>query len=102
MTGHHTTLKTGKINYKALRKIDPEAARLAVIEYLKTNKGNISEAARPFGIQRTVVYNILKKEEEGDLKDRSRAPLHSPSKTLAKIEDKVVEAKNQTHLGAKG
>ncbi|KUK55073.1 MAG: hypothetical protein XD79_0755 [Atribacteria bacterium 34_128] len=67
MTGHRTTWKTGKINYKVLRKINPEAARLAVIEYLSTNKGNISEAARIFGIQRTVVYDILKKEEEGDL-----------------------------------
>jgi hypothetical protein len=45
MTGHRTTLKAGKINYKVLRKINPEAARLAVIEYLKTNKGNISKAA---------------------------------------------------------
>lgn len=98
MTGHHTTWKTGKINYKVLRKINPEAARLAVIEYLSTN---ISEAARIFGIQRTVVYDILKKEEEGDLEDRSRAPLHSPYKTPAEIEDRVVEAKNQTHLGAK-
>jgi transposase len=100
-TGHRTTLKGGKINYKVLRRINPEAARLAVIEYLKTNKGNISEATRVFGIQRTVVYDILKKEEEGDLRDRSRAPLHSPYKTPGETEDKVVEAKNQTHLGSK-
>jgi hypothetical protein len=45
MIGHRTTLKGGKINYQVLRRINPEAARLAVIEYLKTNKGNISEAA---------------------------------------------------------
>jgi len=101
MIGHRTTLKGGKINYKVLRRINPEAARLAVIEYLKTNKGNISEAARVFGIQRTVVYDILKKEEEGDLRDQSRAPLRSPYKTPAEIEDRVVEAKNQTPLEAK-
>ncbi|MDP2960122.1 MAG: hypothetical protein Q8N71_01750, partial [candidate division Zixibacteria bacterium] len=53
------------------------------------------------GLQRTVVYDILKKKKEGDLKDRSRAPLHSPYKTPDKIEDKVVKAKNQTHLGPK-
>ena len=82
MIGHRTTLKAEKINYQVLRKINPEAARLAVIEYLKTNKGNISEAARVFGIQRTVVYDLLKKEEEGDLRDRSLAPLHSPYKKL--------------------
>ena len=101
MNGHRTTLKAGKINYKVLRKINPEAARLAVIEYLSTNKGNISDAARVFGLQRTVVYDILKKKKEGDLKDRSRAPLHSPYKTPDKIEDKVVKAKNQTRLGPK-
>jgi transposase len=101
MTGHRISLTTARINYKTLRKINPEAARLAVIEYLSTNKGNISDAARVFGIQRTVVYDILKKKKEGDLKDRSRTPLHSPDKTPGETEDKVVEAKNQTHLGSK-
>jgi len=100
-TGHRISLTTARINYKTLRKINPEAARLAVIEYLSTNKGNISESARVFGIQRTVVYDILKKKKEGDLKDRSRAPLHSPYQTPVKIEDQVVETKNQTHLGPK-
>ena len=93
MTGHRTTLKAEKINCLVLRKINPEAARLAVIEYLKTNKGNISEAARVFGIQRTVVYDILKKKGAGILKDRSRAPLHSPYKTPGETEDQVVEPK---------
>ena len=74
MTGPRTTWKAGKINYKVLGKINPEAARLAVIEYLSPNKGNISEAARVLGIRRTVVYDILKKKKEGDLKDGSRAP----------------------------
>jgi len=40
-TGHRTILKAGKIDYKVLRKINPEVAKLAVIEYLSTNKGNI-------------------------------------------------------------
>ena len=74
MTGHRTTWKAGKINYKVLGKINSEAARLTVIEYLSTDKGNISEAVRTCGIQRTVVYDILKKKKEGDLKDSSRAP----------------------------
>jgi hypothetical protein len=38
MIGHRTTLKGGKINYKALRRINPEVDRLTIIEYLKTNK----------------------------------------------------------------
>jgi len=85
MTGHCIPQVT-RIDYRSLRKVNPQAARWAVLEYLKNNKGNISEAVRIFGIQRVVVYDILKKKREGNLKDRSRAPLYSP---------------NQARLGAK-
>ena len=97
--GLRTPLPRGKIDYKQLRRINHEAARKAVLEYLKTNNRNISEAALIFGINRTVVYDIIKKEREGDLKDRSRAPKHQPRKTPAAIEDKVIEIKNKTRLG---
>jgi len=82
-------MKTGiLISYKELRKINPEAARLAVLEYLRANELNISETAKIFGINRPVVYDILKKEKEGDLSDRSKAPKISPSKTSQAVEDK--------------
>ena len=97
--GLRTPLPRGKIDYKQLRRINHEAARKAVLEYLKTNNRNISEAALIFGINRTVVYDIIKKEREGDLKDKSRAPKHQPRKTPAAIEDKVIEIKNKTRLG---
>jgi hypothetical protein len=45
-----------RIDYKALREVNPEAARLAVLEYLKTNGGNRADAARVFGINRSAVY----------------------------------------------
>lgn len=63
-----------KIDYKKLRQLNPETARLAVLEYLSSNGGNISDCARTFAIQRVVVYDILKKSREGNLKDRSKAP----------------------------
>lgn len=62
------------IDYKNLRKISPEAARTTVLQYLKSNRGNIADCARVFGIERAVVYDILKKQKERDLKDRSKAP----------------------------
>jgi hypothetical protein len=39
-------------DYKPLRKINIQVARQAVIEYLKANGRNISQAARAFGITR--------------------------------------------------
>jgi len=88
-----------RIDYKALRKHSPETARETILHYLKSNGGNKTEAARVFGVNRTVIYDILKKEKEGDLKDRARTPHHQPNKTKPEIEDKVIEMRNKTHLG---
>lgn len=90
-----------RIDYKTLRRVNPQAARQAVLEYLKTNRGNIADAARVFGINRPVVYDIKRKLNEGDLTDRSKAPKYQPGKTPVKTEDKVIAAKNKTRLGPK-
>jgi len=97
--GRRTSQPNGKIDYKQIRKINPEAARRAVIEYLRTNGHNISQAALIFSINRTVVYDIINKEAEGNLGDRSRVPEHQPQKTPQLIEDKIVEIKNKTRFG---
>lgn len=95
-------METGaRIDYKKLRAINPEAARRALLEYLKTNNHNIANTAKAFAINRPIVYDILKKEREGDLKDRSKRPKNSPNKTPEEIEDKVIEVKNKTRLGPK-
>ena len=88
-----------RIDYKTLRQINPEAARKAVLEYLKTNGGNKAEAARVFGVKRIVVYDILKKAGEGDLRDRPKTPKHQPNKTPLEVEQKVIAVRNKTRLG---
>ncbi len=97
------SLSEGRIDYKEIRRINPEAARRAVLEYPsstgRTKEGNISQAGRLFGINRAVVYDIIKKDREGDLKDCSKGPKHQPRKTSALIEDKVIGVKNRTRLG---
>lgn len=90
-----------KINYKKLRSINPETARTAVLDYLQSNGKNISDCAKVFGVQRVVVYDIVKKASKGNLKDQSRAPKNMPGKTSDEIETLVVEAKNKTGFGPK-
>jgi len=97
--GRRTCPPTARIDYKELRKINPEAARKAVLDYLKSNGHHVSATAGLFGINRCVVYDILRKHQEGDLQDRPKTPKHQPKKTCADVEDKVIAAKNQTRLG---
>ena len=92
--GHH-------IDYKGLRKVNPTAARMAVIHYLQSSAGNISQTAKVFGINRCVMYDLLGKYEEGDLNDRCKVPRQQPSRTPLEIEKKVIAYKNKTHLGSK-
>lgn len=90
-----------RIDYKRLRKINPEAARTAVLDYLQSNGGNIADCAKTFGINRIVVYDIREKALDGDLKDRSKAPKHIPKRTPQQVEELVVMAKNKTGFGPK-
>ena len=92
-------IHTIRIPYKELRKTSPEAARTAVLEYLKTNGGNVTDTALVFGVNRPVIYDILQKQAEGDLTDRSKVPINQPRKTAKYIEDLVIEIKNLTNLG---
>jgi transposase len=87
------------IDYKVLRRINPQAARCAVLEYLTACGHNVAETARTFGITRPVVYDILAKQRAGDLGDRSRAPHRQPRKTPPEVEEQVVAARNKTRLG---
>jgi hypothetical protein len=80
-------MKTGAhIDYKQLRAIDPETARKAVLEHLKTNGGNVSDCAGVFGINRPVI---------------SRRPHHCLNQTTPIIEEMVIRLKNKTRLGPK-
>ena len=88
------------ISYKTLRKINPEAARTAVLEYLSSNGGNVAEVSRTFGVQRLTIYNIIKRSS-GDLQDKPRTPHRIANKTRPDVEQKVLESATKTGLGAK-
>ena len=87
-------MKAGRrVDCKALGSVNPEIARLAVLEYLKVNGRNVPDTARVFGPNRLVVYEILRKQREGEMRDRAKVPKHQPNKTAPPIEDQVTEAR---------
>lgn len=98
-----TGLKKGKmvIDYKRLRRINPEAARTTVLEYLQSNGGNISDCAKVFGLTRAVIYDIIRKKQQDNLQDRSRAPKRVANRTPPQIEQLVVNIRQQQNLGPK-
>ena len=77
-----------QISYKELRKTSSQAARQAVISYWQNSASTIADVARTFGVNRCVVYDILRKWSEGDLRDRAKAPRHQPRRTPAEQEAK--------------
>ena len=93
--GTRTSCQGVVIDYKCLRAINPQAARRAVLEYLRSCDHNVSRTALIFGINRSVVYDILRKELDGDLDDRSKVPHSQPRRTPKLIEDRIVEIKSK-------
>ena len=90
-----------RIDYKTLRAVNPETARLAVLEYLDSTAHNVAETARTFGLTRATVYALERKRHARSLADRSRAPHHRPRQTPSATEGRVIALRNQTHLGPK-
>jgi transposase-like protein len=87
------------IDYKKLRRLSPEVARQAVLDYLGSTDGDIRATAAAFGINTSVVYDIRRRARAGSLADRSRAPHNRPHSTPRRVEDRVVAARNRTGLG---
>ncbi len=59
------------------------------------------EAARVFGIQRLIVYDILERGRLGHLKDKSRVPKKMANKTPIEIERRILRVQKRTGFGAK-
>lgn len=94
-------MNTVRIDYKKLRQISPETARMAVVEYLSSNGGNVLGCSKVFGVNRAVIYDIIKKNKEGSLKDRSKAPQNIPHKTAPYAEDLIIQIAKATNLPPK-
>lgn len=88
-----------RLDYRELRAISSKAARQAILQLLKGNRGNVAETARILSVTRPTIYKAIKKRHEGNLDDSSRAPHRQAAKTSLDIEEKVLEIKNKTNYG---
>lgn len=88
-----------RLDYRELKTISPQAARRAILQILKANKGNIAKTSRELNITRRTVYKTIGKQKQGELNDLSHCAKSIHNKTVKDIEDKVVEIKKQTHYG---
>ena len=65
---------------------------------------NKRELCRRFGISPTTGYQLLARyigEGDAGLAERSRRPAHSPTRTEAAVEAKVLELRDESHWGAR-
>lgn len=90
---------TTPLDYQELRSISPQAARQAILQVLKANKGRVAATARTFNVTRATIYKAVAKKQMGDLQDASKAPKTIHNKTSSDIEVKVMKLKKITHYG---
>lgn len=93
------TLHGIHLDYGELRSISPQAARRAIIQVLKANKGNVTKTAESFSVTRKTIYKAIKKEASGDLKDFSTQAHRIHNRTDSSIEEKVIAIKKKTRYG---
>ncbi len=65
---------------------------------------NRRELCRRFGISASTGYQLIARylgEGEAGLAERSRRPLHSPTRTEPGMEQKILELRDETHWGAR-
>jgi transposase InsO family protein len=77
--------------------------RLSAMELIADGVG-VGEVARRLGVSRQAVYDWKarhREEPESGLKDRSRRPLTSPTRTAARIEERLIEERKLWRFGSK-
>ena len=75
-----------------------------LVELASGARANIRALCRSYGVSPTTAYKLLKRYKtsgESGLRERSRRPLSSPSRTSEELEGVIVALRDQTHWGAR-
>lgn len=84
------------------KELSVQEQRLALIHRVITLKHSKTAAAKEFGVSRKTVHKWLKRYyDRQSLQDQSRRPKRSPGKTVAEIEDAVVDVRQRHNWGAR-
>lgn len=78
--------------------------RLSVLKHAEEVSGNVAVTCRYYGTSRNVFYRWKRRyEDEGleGLKDRSSAPLHSPTITQPEVVEKIIHLRQHYHFGSR-
>lgn len=89
------------MDYKSLRKINPEAARMAVVQYLSSNQNNVYRAAKFFSVTRKVIYDIISRQNQNELGDKSRRPKNIKNETPDETQELVVRLHSKHGFSAR-
>src|SRR5262245_12917951 len=84
---------------------DVKGQRISFVLRALSKKENFSKLCREFQISRPTGYKWLRRYEASPelskLDEQSRRPVHSPNRTSAKIEGRVIQLRQETGWGAK-
>jgi transposase InsO family protein len=84
---------------------DVKGQRIAFVIRKSAGKERMSDLCREFKISRPTGYKWLRRYQENnklsELEEQSRRPKHSPGRTAADVENRVIQLRQQTGWGAK-
>src|ERR1700759_2042473 len=87
------------------RRTDVEEQRIRFVVRAATKKEPLATLCQEFGISRPTGYRWRKRFDQAGsataLAERSRRPLHSPGRTDAAVEERVLELRREHGWGAK-
>jgi transposase len=87
------------LSFQEFFKANPDKARQKIVE-LYNRLGTIKATALVLGCSKNTVKKWIRRQQATQkLQEASRRPIHSPRKTPAWLEDKVITLRRRTNLG---
>lgn len=80
------------------KEVTEMSSKLEFVQFALAGNHSFHELCKRYGISRKTGYKLLKRYKatgEAGLKEYSRRPLHSPSKTIRSLEEKIIQVREK-------